>query len=101
MLHIIDGTDTHQWHVGEQPPPIQGRVVEFQASDDELAIILAAMKRTQTAELLTPRERQTLAMIAEGKVGKEIAHELGVSIKTAEAHRFNLFKKLGVHNKTD
>lgn len=47
---------------------------------------------------LTPRERQVLHLIAEGKTTKEIAHLLGVSVKTAESHRTRVMAKLGIHN---
>ena len=38
-------------------------------------------------------------MIAEGNSVKEIAAMLGLSIKTVEAHKFNLMRKLNIHNK--
>lgn len=46
---------------------------------------------------LTPRERQVLQLIAEGKRTKEIAALLGVSVKTAESHRTRLMEKLNIH----
>ncbi len=46
---------------------------------------------------LTPRERQVLQLIAEGKTTKEIARLLGVSVKTAEAHRTRIMAKLDIH----
>jgi DNA-binding CsgD family transcriptional regulator len=46
---------------------------------------------------LTPREREVLQLVAEGKRTKEIAQLLGVSVKTAEAHRGRLMGKLEVH----
>jgi len=48
---------------------------------------------------LTPREREVVRMIAEGNSAREIAGRLGLSVKTVEAHRFNLMRKLGIHNK--
>jgi DNA-binding NarL/FixJ family response regulator len=50
------------------------------------------------ADPLTPRERQVLQLIAEGKTTKEIAHLLCVNGKTAETHRTRLMEKLGIHN---
>ncbi len=47
---------------------------------------------------LTKRERQILALIAEGIGNKEIAEQLGKSIRTIETHRFNIMKKLKVNN---
>ena len=48
-------------------------------------------------EPLTPRERQVLQLIAEGKTTKEIARLLGVSVKTAETHRSHIMTKLSIH----
>ena len=48
---------------------------------------------------LTPREREVVKMIAEGNSAREIASLLGLSVKTIEAHRFNLMRKLDIHNK--
>jgi DNA-binding NarL/FixJ family response regulator len=47
--------------------------------------------------LLCPRERQTLQLISEGHATKDAAYRLGISVKTAEAHRRNLMAKLGIH----
>jgi DNA-binding NarL/FixJ family response regulator len=47
---------------------------------------------------LTPREREILQLLAEGKSNKEVASLLGISVNTAEAHRANIMLKLGVHS---
>ncbi|WP_162340814.1 response regulator transcription factor [Cyclobacterium salsum] len=47
---------------------------------------------------ITKRERQILKMIAAGIANKEIAEQLGKSIRTIETHRFNIMKKLKVNN---
>ena len=49
-------------------------------------------------ERLTPREREVLQLVAEGKTTKEIAGLLGVSVKTADAHRTHLMQKLDIHD---
>lgn len=46
---------------------------------------------------LTPRERQILQLVAEGKTTKEIAGLLGIRVKTAESHRTRIGKKLDIH----
>jgi len=46
---------------------------------------------------LTHRQRQVLQLIAEGLSTKEIATELGISLKTAQTHRAKLMHKVGVH----
>lgn len=48
---------------------------------------------------LTPREREVLKFLAEGLSVKEIAVMLKLSTKTVEAHKFNLMRKLDLHNK--
>jgi two-component system response regulator NreC len=48
---------------------------------------------------LTTREREVLKTLAEGKSVKEIACDLNLSTKTVEAHKFNLMRKLDIHNK--
>jgi DNA-binding NarL/FixJ family response regulator len=47
---------------------------------------------------LTPRERQVLHLIAEGKTSRQIAATLGIALKTAETHRTRLMRKLDVHH---
>jgi len=49
-------------------------------------------------ERLTPREREVLQLVAEGKTTKEIAAILRVSVKTADAHRTHLMQKLDIHD---
>lgn len=48
-------------------------------------------------ELLTPREREILQLIAEGKSNKDVANLLNLSVYTVETHRGNIMEKLGLH----
>jgi DNA-binding NarL/FixJ family response regulator len=48
--------------------------------------------------VLTAREREVLKLLAEGKRAREIAQDLKISVKTAEAHRQNLMNKLEIHS---
>lgn len=50
------------------------------------------------ANRLTPREAESLQLIAEGKTNKEIASELGISAKTVEKHRQQVMNKLRIHD---
>jgi len=52
-------------------------------------------------ELLTPREKQVLRLVALGQSNKEIAGVLGTSVKTAMSHREHVMEKLNLHNRTD
>ena len=48
--------------------------------------------------VLTPREREVLQLMAEGKSTKQIADRLHVSVKTIETHRQQIMTKLGIHS---
>ncbi|MFN7087228.1 MAG: response regulator [Burkholderiales bacterium] len=52
----------------------------------------------KAAAALTPRQREVLKLVAEGKSTKEIAHLLGVSGKTVETHRAQLMERLGIRD---
>jgi DNA-binding NarL/FixJ family response regulator len=51
--------------------------------------------------VLTPREREVIQLVAEGKTTKEVAIALNLSVKTAETHRTNLMRKLNLHSVAD
>ncbi len=63
--------------------------------------VTAAQRRDQAVDsfrLLTPREREVLQWVTEGRTNREIAEVLGISVKTVEKHRARLMHKLGVHD---
>jgi DNA-binding NarL/FixJ family response regulator len=47
---------------------------------------------------LTSREREVVQLLAEGRSTKEVASQLDLSVKTAETHRSNIMRKLGLHS---
>jgi DNA-binding NarL/FixJ family response regulator len=49
-------------------------------------------------EVVTPREREVMKLVAEGYKTREIAHQLYISEKTVERHRANLMEKLDLHS---
>jgi DNA-binding NarL/FixJ family response regulator len=53
------------------------------------------------SEVLTSREREVIQLLAEGRTSKEVAVTLNLSVKTAETHRTNLMRKLGLHSVAD
>ncbi len=62
------------------------------------AIVQAYLERRDASpDPLTPREREVLQLIAEGKTTKEIATVLGISVKTADSHRTKIMSKLDTH----
>ncbi|HEU0141018.1 MAG: response regulator transcription factor [Bryobacteraceae bacterium] len=66
---------------------------------DDFRTRIKSTNRTPRFATLTPREREVLKVLAEGKSVKEIACDLNLSVKTVEAHKFNLMRKLDIHNK--
>ena len=70
--------------------PLQAQVSEFPVEE------IASRKRT-----LTAREREVLKLLAEGRTVRSVAAILGLSVKTVDAHKFNLMRKLGIHNKAE
>ena len=58
--------------------------------------------RPQTSyDRLSVREREILKLLAEGLSVKEIAVRLNVSVKTVDVHKYNLMKKIGVHDRSE
>ncbi len=49
-------------------------------------------------EALTPREQEVMALLAEGMTVSQVADQLFISPKTAENHRSNIMRKLGLHS---
>jgi RNA polymerase sigma factor (sigma-70 family) len=58
---------------------------------------LSDKQKTDTFELLTPREREILQLAAEGRSNKEIANLLNLSAYTVETHRSHILQKLNLH----
>jgi DNA-binding NarL/FixJ family response regulator len=52
-------------------------------------------------DTLTDREKQVLKLVAEGRSSKEVAQDLGISVKTAMSHREHVMEKLDLHSRTD
>jgi two-component system response regulator NreC len=52
-------------------------------------------------ELLSDREREILVLLAEGQSLKDIAAQLNLSVKTVDAHKVNLMRKLDLHDRSE
>jgi DNA-binding NarL/FixJ family response regulator len=74
-------------------PQVETRLRE-EASQRKQAVRVPLRRST-----LTLREREVMRLLAEGNTVKKAAALLGVSVKTVEAHKFNLMRKLDIHNK--
>jgi DNA-binding NarL/FixJ family response regulator len=72
-------------------PPLSERALELYAQRVESV-------PSDPYELLTTREREVLHLVAEGRTSAEIANQLFISPRTAEGHRANIMRKLGLQN---
>lgn len=87
--------------------------VEKPFNDNQLVdVVLAALAAADAArsagaeggriarlvESLSPREREVLDLLVAGRLNKQIADDLGVSMRTIEVHRARIFEKMGVRN---
>jgi DNA-binding NarL/FixJ family response regulator len=61
-----------------------------------LASVLAPANGNRTANQLTPRECEIVQLVAEGRINKQIAHDLDISTKTVETHRAAVMNKLQI-----
>ena len=59
------------------------------------------LAKPRTRNRLTPREREVVQLLAEGKTSKEVAVVLNLSVKTTETHRTNIMRKLDLHSLAD
>jgi len=81
--------------LSQHKPFFSGRVTEAAVT----AIIADAPDSAKSSRSrLTPREREILQLLAEGKSNKEVANLLNISVNTAEAHRANIMLKLDFHS---
>ena len=91
LIAAVDSLRQHK-------PFLTSKVTEFVLDD--------YLRRTEEQEgaphtLVTIREREIIQLLAEGKSNKEAAAALGISVKTIEAHRANLMRKLRLRSLSD
>lgn len=70
-------------------------------SETLLDHFLEASRTNHDASTLTAREREIVQLIAEGKINKEMAHLLDISVKTVETHRASVMHKLNLKTTAD
>jgi DNA-binding NarL/FixJ family response regulator len=75
-------------------PPLSERAIDAYVQKAQAAAL-------DPYDTLTAREREVLQLSAEGRSHAEIAAKLSISPRTAETHRANLMRKLGLHTHTD
>ena len=73
----------------------RGRI--FLSPEVSRIVVDGYLSGTTLTDPLAPREREVLQLVAEGKTSKEIAAQLGLSVKTAESYRTHIMEKLDIH----
>jgi DNA-binding CsgD family transcriptional regulator len=87
-------------HTFEAPADTEAAVARGREAIDSLTLGSGAQPHS-SQQLLTPREREVLALITEGSSNKEGGPQLGISRRTFEVHRAHIMKKLGAKNAAD
>lgn len=77
-------------------PPLSERAIEAYVKRAQ-----GGRGGTSDSDPLTPREKEVLQLCADGFTAAEIAERLGISPRTAETHRANMMRKLGLHSQAE
>ena len=78
------------------------RYLSTAIADEVLEMLLSAEAgKDESLDLLSPREREILQLVAEGNSNATIAEKLSLSVRTVESHRLNLTKKLRITSHAD
>jgi two-component system response regulator FixJ len=72
---------------------VQGCLAQYAREEKELRVIEDIKRRLDT---LTPRERQIMSFIVDGRPSKDIGFVLGISPKTVDVHRARVLEKMGI-----
>jgi DNA-binding NarL/FixJ family response regulator len=74
-------------------PQLAGEVLESMKEGRE--------RTSDPIDSLTPRQREVLQLLAEGRSAKEIAARLEISVRTVEFHKYQMMEALGIHNSAE
>lgn len=116
VIFLPSGTDTGAWDSGNSLIPKQA--LRDTSVHELITMVRSSVGREGVSEgaqvsefpaeevsarkrMLTAREREVLKLLAEGRTVRSVAGALGLSVKTVDAHKFNLMRKLGLHNKAE
>jgi DNA-binding NarL/FixJ family response regulator len=81
-----------------------GLVLDPEVAREAMRVQAAGADGSRAADpydALTDREKQVLKLVADGHSNKEVADELGISVKTAMSHREHIMEKLDLHSRTE
>ena len=89
---LVDAVETLSQHKPYLTPAVADLVLDTYVGGTQ------EHKSGYSDDRLTPREREIVQLLAEGKSNKEMAVALGIAVKTVEAHRANIMHKLHLHS---
>ena len=84
-------------HSGRRDDPFLSPSIDWELLQEHIRRAEAqAAQEQEDYEPLTPREREVIQLVAEGRANKQIAALLGIAVRTVEAHRANIMRKLNI-----
>lgn len=102
MAYILKGSESTEILQAVQDVLAGRRYLSTPLSERAIAALTSRTPdQSDPLNALTPREREVLALAAEGLTTTEMAEKLFISPRTAETHRTNLMQKLGLQSQTD
>jgi DNA-binding NarL/FixJ family response regulator len=102
MAYILKGSESTEILRAVQEVLAGRRYLSAPLSERAIAALTSQTPdQTDPLNALTPREREVLALAADGLSTTEMAERLFISPRTAETHRTNLMQKLGLQSQTD
>lgn len=102
MAYLLKGSESHEIVHSLREVLAGRRFLSATLSEWAIAALVARpADASEPLNALTPRERMVVQLAAEGHSNAEIAEKLFISPRTAETHRTNLLRKLGLQTQTD
>lgn len=103
MAYVLKASDAAELILAIREAAAGRRYLSRQLSERAIAAYVERVREVDdlTPPDLTEREREVLQLVAEGRSNQEIAKALGISPRTAETHRGNMTRKLGLKTQTE
>ncbi len=101
MAYVLKGSDSRELLHAVREVTAGRRFLSATLSEWAISALVAKPADADPLASLTPRERMVLQLAAEGHGNTALAEKLFISPRTAETHRTNLLRKLGLHTQTD
>jgi len=96
--YLLKGADVAELELALKAVTRGDTYLSPSVSKDFVDGLLNGKEPANPLDELTPRQREILQLVAEGRTTKEIASQLNLSIKTVETHRAQLMKRLDIHD---